>query len=126
MVLGLLWQSFCFGEELIYFDELGSEVLNEIMLEEGTSLAVFFPKGAKVPLSLFFQGNVVHLHSNDGGYLELLQDLCVKISNKGFEFSDDGDEWKNWSNYFTGTVQCSLGGSDNGAIVTFESEVNKR
>jgi hypothetical protein len=83
-------------------------------------------EGSFIPLKLTVKGEYLSL-SNDSSDLKVMKTCYVRCEEMGkFLFSSDLEEWKEFGEFFTGSINVAIEQHDEVAMIGLEVELNKR
>jgi hypothetical protein len=88
-------------------------------------------EGAELPFKMSIKGNCLQLDSSQQSAvsLKVLQTCyvrCVKENELQFLFSSDLEQWKSFSDFFTGELKLTVVTEEAGTIARMELELNQR
>jgi hypothetical protein len=86
-------------------------------------------EGTYLPMNIILSGEFLALESANTAplYLKVLKTCYIRCEEKeNFLFSTDLQEWKEFSEFFTGRVNVSVKAEKDGTIAGLELELNQR
>lgn len=105
--------------------------LNELVIKDFSSgnredLVVECPAGAILPCTFTLKGEFLGLEAAPHN-LNVLKTCYVRcVEKENFLFSTDLQTWKGFSEFFTGSINVSVGADSGGPIAGLQLELNER
>ncbi len=109
--------------------ELKTIPIEEIDLEEIelSDVVVECAAGSSIPLRPFIRGEIVHLDSDgfDDLLLTVLETFYLKFDEEEILFSWEAQQWKRFSEFFTGNATLSLSSQDDQMVIELGAELHQ-
>lgn len=119
------WQS----DRIVSLIALDEGMVQDFLQGKMTDYAVECPAGSSLPLKMIVKGEFLSLDSAEIAplYLRILKTCYIRYEEKDtFLFSTDLQQWKRFSEFFTGELKASVNSENGGPIAGLELELNQR
>ncbi len=117
------------GEEpaqVLSFEEFALDAVDGFSKGKSQNYIVECPAGMQLPLKLSMSGDMFQVEPNDSIVnIKLLKPCYVKCTKKqGLLFSVDMEKWKEFDEFFSGSVSASLGVQDYYPLAKLELDLH--
>ncbi len=115
--------------QIIQLSDLNDRVIKDFSQGNIDDFVVECPAGASLPFKLILKGEFLELESNSIAPLQLniLKTCYVRCEEKeNFLFSTDLQTWKGFSEFFTGSLDVSVGAENGSPIAGLQFELNQK
>lgn len=114
--------------QMVHLSDLTQKVMEDFIEGKHENMVVICPEGMVLPLSLGVKGEFLALQPSEQApvQVKILKTCFVKCVGKVFFFSLDGENWKDFSEFFTGKLGASIGVGDQGPFAGVECELFQR
>lgn len=99
-----------FASEVVSITDLTPGMMEALVGEE--SLVIKIPEGAELPIGVCIKGDFFSSQEDEAFCVNVLRDLYVKCQEDDTLVSADGENWKTFSDFFTGSFGWSIGNHD--------------
>lgn len=112
--------------QVISICDLSEQEIKELGI--GAPIAVAFPAQTVLPISLFFQGDLLRLleEGNEPLKIEIQKTFYVRILEEGPLFSLDLKEWKPLLEFTTGSISLTTQLYEGAPMLRFGTELSQR
>lgn len=111
---------------LVAFDE---KMVQDFLEGKMADCAIECAEGSCIPLKMVVKGEFLSLDSGESAplYLRILKTCYIRHEGKNnFLFSTDLQNWKEFSEFFTGELKASVSSQNGWPIAELELELNRR
>jgi hypothetical protein len=115
--------------QVIHLADLEQQVIQDFSQGKMRGTIVECPEGACLPLTMTIKGQFLALESAATApmILRVLQSCYVRCDMpEHFLFSIDQQEWKEFSEFFTGSIKVSVDAQNGEVVAEVELELNQR
>ena len=116
-------------DQIVRLSDLNDRVIQDFSQGNMGDFVVECPAGARLPFKLTLKGEFLGLESTQSAplYLKVLKTCYVRCEEKEkFLFSTDLQTWKDFSEFFTGSLNVSVHAENGGPIAGLQFELNQR
>ena len=111
----------------VTFADLTQDRVENFFAGKEDGLVIHCPEGTILPLDISLGGEFLSSsEDNPLGTVRLLKSCFVKCVDEVFFFSTDGETWKGFSDFFTGSVAVSISTTEEAPLVGITLELDER
>lgn len=117
------------SRQMIRLSEVSDRVMQDFSEGRRTDVVVECLAGTNLPFRLAVEGEFLGLDANltEPLYLKVLKTCYVRCEERGhFLFSADLQDWREFSEFFTGEFKVSLEVEDGGPVASLQFELRQR
>lgn len=118
-----------FSDRVISLSELNRETVEDFWQGKIGNIVLECPEGTCLPVKMAVKGEFLALESPVAPslYLKVLKTCYIRcVEREHFVFSEDLQNWKEPSEFFTGRFSVSVGVQDGQPMAELELELNQR
>lgn len=113
--------------QIVTLEALTEDVSQDFFAGRSDNLILQCSEGSKLPFHFALQGSMLALEPECASCsLRLLQTCFIMFVNEEFFFSSDLHDWRNFQEYFTGTMSVNLDVINGEPTVGLSIELNPR
>lgn len=95
---------------IIQITDVTEDMLGMFLAGEVHNVIVEFPEDTYIPVKYLLTGNLINLVPEERPpvYLKIMRTFYLKMDAEGYLFSTDMQNWKQYSDFMSGEVSCSI------------------
>jgi hypothetical protein len=129
MAASTLVSNECGANPIISLLDVNERIIEDFSEGKMKDCILECPEGACIPLKLSLKGDFLRLESaaSTSIYMKVLNTCYIRCEEKEcFLFSIDRQQWKGFSEFFTGELRVSVSAQSGGPVAGLMLELNRR